>query len=485
MQPDTRYARLGDLHLAYQVLGDGPPDLLLLDQWFGNAEAEWDVPPMAAFRERLVLFGRLIMFDKRGTGLSDPIPTSALPTLEAFMADIPAVLDEVGSERAALIANIGGGMLAMPFAAAHPERVSSLILVDCFARFQVADDFPIGAPVETVAPNLAAAERTGQGVMLDLFAPSVAGDERLRRAWSRYERHATTPGSTVAIVRLIYESDVRDVLPAIRVPTLIIHRANPLGFAADHGRYLAEHIEGSTYLELPGTDNLIWAGTRKRFSEIAAFVTGVRPTPEPNRVLATVLFTDIVGSTKLAAELGDARWRAVLSEHDDLARRQVERFGGRAVKSVGDGLLATFDGPARAVRCAAGIRDDVAQLGIDIRAGLHTGEIEVQPEDVAGLAVHIGARIAALAGPREILAVRARCGISWWDRGSSSTSGASTSSRGYPEPGGYSRSACSAAPCTVRLHDGHPGTNRQGADRGERPRPAVRCRPARSIARAR
>jgi class 3 adenylate cyclase len=405
MQPETRYARLGDLHLAYQVLGDGPPDLLLLDQWFGNVEAQWDVPPMAAFRERLASFGRLIMFDKRGTGLSDPIPTSALPTLEEFMADIPAVLDEVGSARAAVIANIGGGILAIPFAAAHPERVSSLILVDCFARFQVADDFPIGAPVETVAPSLAEAEaRTGQGVMLELFAPSVAGDERLRRAWSRYERHAATPGSTVAIVRLIYQSDVRDVLPAIRVPTLVIHRADALGFAADHGRYLAEHIEGSTYVELPGTDNLIWAGNQEAIvSEIAAFVTGVRPTPEPNRVLATVLFTDIVGSTKLAAELGDARWRELLGEHDDLARRQIERFGGRAVKSVGDGVLATFDGPARAVRCAAGIRDDVAQLGIDIRAGLHTGEIEVQADDVAGLAVHIGARIAAFAGPREIL----------------------------------------------------------------------------------
>ena len=404
MQPETRYARLGDLHLAYQVLGEGPPDILLLDQWFGNVEEQWDVPPMATFRERLASFGRLIMFDKRGTGLSDPIPTSALPTLEAFMADIPAVLDEVGSASAAVIANIGGGILAIPFAAAHPERVSSLILVDCFARFQEADDFPIGAPEEAVAPALAEAERNGQGVMLDLFAPSVSGDERLRRAWSRYERHAATPGSTVAIVRLIYQSDVRDVLPAIRVPTLVIHRADALGFAADHGRYLAEHIEGSTYVELPGADNLIWAGNQEAIvAEIAAFVTGVRPAPEPNRVLATVLFTDIVGSTKLAAELGDARWREVLGEHDDLTRRQIDRFGGRAVKSVGDGVLATFDGPAKAVRCTAAIRDDVAQLGINIRAGLHTGEIEVQPDDVTGLAVHIGARIAALAGPREIL----------------------------------------------------------------------------------
>ncbi|HEY6571013.1 MAG TPA: alpha/beta hydrolase, partial [Candidatus Limnocylindrales bacterium] len=210
MIPETRYARLGELHLAYQVLGDGPPDILLLDQWFGNLDAQWDVPPLAALRERLSTFGRLIMFDKRGTGLSDPIPTSTLPTLEEFMTDIPAVLDTVGCERAAMIANIGGGILAIPFAAAHPDRVSSLILVDCFARFLEAPDFPIGAPVAELVPALEIAEdETGRGVMIDLFAPSVAGDERIRRAWARYERGAATPGSTKAIVRLIYESDVR------------------------------------------------------------------------------------------------------------------------------------------------------------------------------------------------------------------------------------------------------------------------------------
>ena len=443
MQPETRYVRLGDLHLAYQVLGEGPPDILLLDQWFGNVEAQWDVPPMAALRERLASFGRLIMFDKRGTGLSDPIPTSALPTLEEFMADIPAVLDEVGSARAAVIANIGGGILAIPFAAAHPERVTSLILVDCFARFQVADDFPIGAPEAAVVDALAVAEaQTGQGIMLDLFAPSVSGDERLRRAWSRYERQRRTPGSTVAIVRLIYESDVRDVLPAIRVPTLVIHRANPLGFGADHGRYLAEHIEGSTYLELPGTDNLIWAGNQEAIvSEIGAFVTGVRPTPEPNRVLATVLFTDIVGSTKLAAELGDARWREVLGEHIP-DRRQIERFGGHEVKTVGDGVLATFDGPARAVRCAAAIRDDVAELGIDVRAGLTPARSKSNPRTWPGW------RSTSVQGsPRSRVHARfwcrARCGISWSDPGSSSMSETSMSSRACPGPGGSSRSACS------------------------------------------
>jgi pimeloyl-ACP methyl ester carboxylesterase len=279
MLPETRYARLGELHLAYQVMGEGPPDILLLDQWFGHVDAQWDVPPVAALRERLAAFGRLIMFDKRGTGLSDPIPTSTLPTLEEFMADIPAVLDTVGSDRAAMIANIGGGMLAMPVAAAHPERISSLILVDCFARFLWADDVPIGGSAEDFTQGMDLAETdTGRGIMIDLFAPSVANDERVRRAWARYERSATTPGSTKAIVRLIYESDVRDIPPAIRVPTLVIHRSDARAFRVGHGRYLAENIPGSKYVELPGTDNLIWAGDQEAMvAEIQAFVTGVRP----------------------------------------------------------------------------------------------------------------------------------------------------------------------------------------------------------------
>ncbi len=405
MIPETRYARLGDLHLAYQVIGKGPPDILLLDQWFGHVDAQWDVPPLAELRERLATFGRVIMFDKRGTGLSDPIPTASLPTLEAFMEDIPAVLDTVGSERAAMIANIGGGILAMPFAAAHPERVSSLILVDCFARFLEAPDFPIGAPYEALAPALDLAEDdTGRGVMIDLFAPSVANDERTRRAWARYERSAATPGSTKAIVRLIYESDVRDLLPAIRVPTLVVHRRDATGFGVEHGRYLATHIPGAKFVELPGADNLIWAGDQDAVvAEIQDFVTGARPAPDPRRVLATVLFTDIVGSTQLAAELGDSRWQGLLADHNRVVRRQIDRFGGHEVRIVGDGFLATFDGPARAVRCAIAIRDGVRELGLEIRAGLHVGEIEVLPDDIAGLAVHIGARVSALAGPGEVL----------------------------------------------------------------------------------
>ena len=405
MLPETRYARLGGLHLAYQVLGDGPPDILLLDQWFSHMEAQWDVRPLAEFRERLASFGRLIMYDKRGSGLSDPIPTAALPTIEEWMDDIPAVLDAVGSEQAAVVTNLGGGILATTFAAAHPERVASLVLVDCFARFSSAPDFPIGAPPEAIARTLEHADvAMGSGLMIDLFAPSVADDGRLRRAWSRYERQAASPGSTIAMVRLLYQSDVRALLPTIHVPTLVIHRADGREFKAEHGRYLAEHIPGAKYVELPGIDNLIWAGNQDAIlDEIEDFVTGVRRPPTTRRMLATVLFTDIVGSTRTAAEMGDSRWQRLLDDHYRITRRELERYDGREIKTVGDGILATFDGPARAVRCAAAIRDAIQELGLEIRAGLHTGEIEVEPADIAGLAVHIAARISSLAGGGEVL----------------------------------------------------------------------------------
>ena len=426
MAPETRYARRGDLHLAYQVLGQGPLDLLLVDQWFSHMEAQWDVEPMATFRERLANFGRLIMFDKRGTGLSDPVPTTALPTIDEWMDDVSVVLDEVGSDRAALITNIGGGLMAMAYAAAHPERVSHLVLVDCFARFLQAPDFPIGAPPEAIGPALVQAdEGTGRGIMIDLFAPSLAGDARLRQTWSRYERQAASPGSTVAIVRLLYETDLRPLLPAIRVPTLVIHRTQATGFAVEHGRFLASHIPGARLVEIPGVDNLIWAGDQDAIvAEIQDFLTGVRPLPDPHRVLATILFTDIVGSTHLAAELGDAAWRRLLSDHHRTAREVLARYGGREVKTTGDGIVATFDAPLRGIRCALVLRDALQDLGLGIRAGLHVGEIEVQSDDIAGLAVHIAARIEALATTGEVLVSRTLpdlvvgSGLRFVDRGS-------------------------------------------------------------------
>lgn len=405
MIPETSYAHLGDLHLAYQVLGEGPPDILMLDQWFSHMEAQWDVQPLASFRERLGSFGRLIMFDKRGAGMSDPVPTSTLPTLEHWMDDASAVLDAAGSQKAVVIANLGSGLFGATFAAAHPERVASLVLVDCWARFAEAEDYPIGGPREGIDQAVEDVESgAGRGFMIDLFAPSLAHDEYLHRAWARYERQAASPGMMKSVVRFMYESDVRSVLPAIRVPTLVIQRAGAKRFGPPYGRYLAAHIAGAKYVELPGGDSLIWAGDQEAvLAEIQDFVTGVRPVPTPNRVLATVLFTDVVDSTRRAAEIGDERWRTLLDEHYRVIRRQLDRYGGKEIKTVGDGIVATFDGPARAVRCAASIRDGVRELGLEIREGLHTGEIELQGEDIAGLAVHIGARISALASAGEIL----------------------------------------------------------------------------------
>jgi class 3 adenylate cyclase len=402
---ETQYARRGGIHLAYQVLGEGPPDILLLDQWFSHMDAQWDIAPLAEFRERLASIGRLIMYDKRGSGLSDPLAPNQLPMVKEWMDDIPIVLDAVGSEKAVLITNLGGGIMAMTYAAVHPDRVSSLILVDCFARFTAASDFPIGASEEWIDQTSDAAEtRMGRGQMLDLFAPSLAADESLRRAWSRYERLATSPGMAIAALRLVYESDVRSILPSIRVPTLVIHRVDAQVIPAAHGRYLAEHIPGARYVELPGIDNFVWAGDPDAtLAEIQDFITGVRPAPTPKRALATLLFTDIVDSTRKAAELGDRKWRQLLDEHYRVTRRQLGRFDGHEVKTVGDGVLAIFDGPARAVRCAAAIRDEVGELGLGLRAGLHTGEIEVEANDIAGLGVHIGARISALASAGEIL----------------------------------------------------------------------------------
>jgi class 3 adenylate cyclase/pimeloyl-ACP methyl ester carboxylesterase len=426
MIPETQYARRDRLHIAYQVLGEGPPDILLLDQWFSHMDAQWDVLPLAEFRERLASFGRLIMYDKRGSGLSDPLAPDQLPTVEAWMDDIPIVLDAVRSEQAVVVTNLGAGIMATTFAASHPERVASLVLVDSFARFTAAPDYPFGAPPDWVDRTIEAAHTgMGRGQMLDLFAPSLGGNDGLRRAWSRYERLATSPGMAIAALRLVYGSDVRSVLPAIRVPTLVIHRADAREINAAHGRYLAEHIPGARHVELPGIDSFIWAGDQDAIlDEIQDFITGVRPAPTARRALATVLFTDNVDSTKKAAELGDRDWRRLLDEHYIVVRRQLDRFDGHQVKTVGDGVLATFDQPAPAVRCAAAIRDDVAELGLGLRAGLHTGEIELQADDIAGLGVHIASRISALAGAGEVLVsstvkdLVAGSGLEFDDRGS-------------------------------------------------------------------
>jgi class 3 adenylate cyclase len=331
-----------------------------------------------------------------------------------------------GSERAALVANIGGAVTSLVFAASHPNRLSSLVIVDGFARFQAAPDYPIGESTEEFERQLGHIDASwGRGLMLDYFAPSMRAVPGLRDAWARFERLAASPGSARAMVRWIYESDVREFLPTIQVPTLVIQHPQGALFRPEFGRFLGDHIPGARYVELPGPDQLIWAGDQARTAaEIQEFVTGVRPTHLADRVLATVLFTDIVASTRRAAQLGDRAWRELLDGHDRLARRVIAGASGRIVKSTGDGVLAIFDGPARGVRAAREIAAGASVLGLSVRAGLHTGEIEVSQADIAGLAVHIGSRVAALASPDEVLVTSTvkdlvvGSGIEFEDRGS-------------------------------------------------------------------
>jgi class 3 adenylate cyclase len=402
MASATRYANSGDVHIAYRTLGSGGVDVVVAEQWFSNVEIEREVRPLARFNDRLSAFARVIRFDKRGVGLSDPVPATALPTLEEWMDDLRAVLDDIGSEKAAIVTAMAGGFMACVFAATYPDRVRALVIIDGFARLTRADDYPWGLTAAQSRDILEEfGSRWGMGMMLDLFDPDDADDVALRESWGRYERHSVSPGTARAMVEMINATDIRGILPAIRVPTLVVARADSPVEPA-HGRYLAERIAGATYVELPGRGSLLWSGDQDALlREIEHFVTGSRPAPRHDRVLATVLFTDIVGSTDRAAEIGDTRWRELLAEHDQLVRRALDRFEGREVKTTGDGFLATFDGPARAIRCAQAIHDFLRVIGVDVRAGLHTGEIDLVDGDVGGIAVHLGARVMAKADAGE------------------------------------------------------------------------------------
>jgi class 3 adenylate cyclase len=399
----TRYAHSGDLHIAYQAAGEGPPDLLYVPSWIGQVEVLLEEPTIAAFVDRLCSFARVISFDRRGAGLSDP--WRGLPTLEDQMDDILAVMDATDSERAALMGSLEGGPLAMLFAATHPERVDSLILYATFARTRRAPDYdwpPSDAERDARVAEILA--QWGEGGVAVGLAPSRAGDPDYLRWCGRMERYSASPGTAAAVMGTFGETDVRHVLSTIRVPTLVMHRRDDEFLMVEHSHYLAEHIPGARYVELQGRDSLFSVGDSEAIlGEIEEFLTGSRHEPEPDRVLATVLFTDICGSTERAAALGDSAWRTLLERHDQLVRAEVARHRGRAVKSTGDGVLATFDGPARAIGAARSIERAVHSLGIQIRAGLHTGECELVGDDVAGLAVHIGARVMDAAGPGEVL----------------------------------------------------------------------------------
>jgi pimeloyl-ACP methyl ester carboxylesterase len=402
-RPETRYARSGDLNIAYQVFGDGPLDLLYVPGWISNIGLMWDEPGQARMLDRLASFSRLILFDKRGTGLSDSVPLDRLPTLEQRMDDVRAVLEAAGSERAALFGFSEGGLMSVLFAATYPERTVALVAFGIFAKRIWSPDYPWAPTPEARSKEIEELERSWGGEM-DLTTIAPSADTATRRRLADYLRLSASPGAAVMLMRTNTEIDVRDVLPTIRVPTLVLHRTGDRDAKVEEGRWLAGRIPGARFVELEGDDHLVWVGDVDAVvDEVQEFLTGVRGGTEPDRVLATVLFTDIVGSTERAVAAGDRAWATLLSEHNALVRRQLERFRGVEIDTTGDGFFASFDGPARAIRCALAIRDGVRALGLEVRAGVHTGECERVDGKLGGVAVNIGARVAALAGTGEVL----------------------------------------------------------------------------------
>jgi pimeloyl-ACP methyl ester carboxylesterase len=405
MAPETRYARSGELHIAYQVVGDGAMDLVYVPSWISQVEHYWDEPLVARYFNRLASFSRLIMFDRRGSGLSDPVPRA--PTLEEQMDDVVAVMDAAGSERAAVFALLEGGAMAALFAATHPERTGALVLYEAQPRMSWAPDYDWAMHREEREAFLRDGGLTnwGDGSRIMSLSPKSADNSRLLNWYARLERLSASPGTALQLMRMNGEVDVRAVLPTISVPTLVLHRAQDQFIDIRHSRYLAEHIPGARLVELPGEEALSFGGDGvSELDEIEEFLTGTRHRRDSERILATVMFADIVDSTRRAAEMGDRRWRDLLESMAGSVGRELTRFRGRAVKTMGDGFLATFDGPARGIRCAAAIRDGArSQFGLEVRSGLHTGEIELIGDDVGGIAVHIGARVGASAAAGEVL----------------------------------------------------------------------------------
>jgi pimeloyl-ACP methyl ester carboxylesterase len=426
--PDMRYTKSGDLNIAYSVTGDGP-DLVVAPGFISHLEVGWEEPSLAHFYSRLASFRRLIIFDKRGTGLSDP--ATHAPTLEESVDDLRAVMGAAESERADVLGVSEGGTVAMLLAASHPERVNALTLYGSFARLLEAPDYPFGVSAEQLSKLVEiSGEGWGAGIALGGWAPSRRDDAEFRQWWARLQRLAASPGMVRNIFALYPQMDIRDVLPTIQVPTLVLHRRGDRMISIELGRYLADHIPGAKLVDLDGEDHLFFTGDSDAIlDEIQEFLTGARSMPSPERVLSTVLFTDVVGSTERAVDLGDERWRELLRSHDARVRSQLERFQGREVNTTGDGFVATFDGPARAIRCAVAIRDAVGALGLEVRAGVHTGEVEMRDADISGIAVHLAARVAAAAGAGEVLVSRtvvdlvAGSGLTFTDRGEHSLKG--------------------------------------------------------------
>jgi class 3 adenylate cyclase len=403
MAPVARYAKSGELHIAYIVEGDGPLDLVWIPPWISQVEYLWSEPSLEEVMRRLTQFARVITFDRRGSGLSDPMLVA--PTLEEQMDDVLAVMDAAGSERAAIAGTLEGGPMAAMFAATYPERTEALVMYATFARATWAPDYDWAwEPGERNRRMDELVNQWGKGLVAAAVAPSRRDDPQFLEWAGRLERLAASPGSVRQIFDLIGKFDVRDVLPSIRVPTLVMHRTGDSFIYPEHSRYIASKIPDARLVELEGSENMFSIGDSEAIlGEIEEFLTGSRHESEPDRMLATVLFTDIVGSTETAASLGDATWRRVLQQHDELMRRALTRHRGREIKHMGDGFLATFDGPARAIRCAAAVAEELRPLGLGVRAGLHTGECEMLNGDLGGLAVHIAARVMDAADAGEVL----------------------------------------------------------------------------------
>jgi pimeloyl-ACP methyl ester carboxylesterase len=426
MQPATKYARSGDVHIAYRVFGDGPRDIVLIPGTLSHIELTWEVPSNEHLLKRLTAFSRVIVFDKRGQGLSDRV---ADQTLEERISDVRAVMDAAGSDRATIYGWSEGGPMCLMFAATYPERTTALVLYGTFASIRSEPFSVTREQHEAILRQWEA--HWGEGILLAVNAPSALSDEAMVQRVAQLERASASPGSILALMRANYEIDVRHLLPSVRVPTLILHRVGDALVPVTAGRYLAEHIPEARYVEIPGIDHTVLDNETQDViaDEIEEFLTGVRPAPEPDRVLATVLFTDIVGSTDRASAMGDRKWVDLLEAHNELANREIGRFRGRAIKSTGDGVLATFDGPGRAIRCAQSIAGSVEQLGLHVRAGLHTGECELMGADIGGIAVVIAARVASLAGADEVFVsstvkdLVAGSGIQFEERGSRALKG--------------------------------------------------------------
>ena len=402
MEAQTKYAKSGDVHIAYRVFGDGPHDILLVPGTLSHAELYWELPVNEYILKRLTSFARVIVFDKRGQGLSDRV---AEQSLEERIGDVRAVLDAVGSKRATVFGWSEGGPMSLFFAATYPERTSALVMFGTFASMRAE---PHCLSQERFDRFMAAVEaHWGEGMLVPINAPSMRNDKAFVQSFGRLERAASSPGGIQALFRADYENDARHLLPSIRVPTLILHRKDDSTIPVACGHDMAQKIPGAKYVELPGEDHLLQALDQevldRLLDEIEEFITGVRHRADPDRVLATVMFTDIVRSTERAAEMGDLRWRELLNDYYAVVRKELAVFRGREVNTAGDGLLATFDGPNRAIRCACSVRERLRPLGLEVRTGLHTGECELIGNNIGGIAVHIAARVAAAAEPDEVL----------------------------------------------------------------------------------